>query len=398
MPLNTTDSGRRTFAKTAGAGLLILKPETVFGSQANSAIEIGLVGCGSRGNWVGGLFQEFTGARIVAMHDAFQDRLDFTRNNLKSPSARTYKGFDGYRELAASDIDAMVIESPPYSHPEQAAAAVNAGKHVYLAKPVAVDVAGCQSIRDSAAKAAEKKLNFLVDFQFRAKAPVQECAARIHRGEIGVPVVGHVYYHSGRLRPKNQPGDSADVARIRNWVFDKALSGDIIVEQNIHCIDVGCWFLNSHPLKAIGTGGRKVRVDVGDCWDHYVVTYWYPNDVKVDFSSTQCIKGYNDICARIYASEGTAEAHYNGIVRITGDKPWTGAEKDDTGRQGTIENIRTFVDNVRSGRVANNAEESVRSNLAAILGRMAAYRQTTVTWDEMMKSGERLDLRLPELA
>jgi predicted dehydrogenase len=386
---------RRQFLAHAGAGLLILKPQTVFGTQANSAVEIGLIGCGSRGNMIGAMFRELTGARVVALHDVYQDRLEFTKTNLKEPGARLYKGYEAHKELAASKLDAVVIESPPYCHPEQVAAAVDAGKHVYLAKPAAVDVAGCKSILASGEK-AKGKLSFLVDFQFRAHPAVQECARRIQSGEIGVPVVAHVFYHTGRLRPKSQRGDSPESARLRNWVFDKALSGDIIVEQNIHALDCGAWFLNGHPVQAYGTGGRKVRVDVGDCWDHFAVTYWFPNNVIADFSSSQCIKGYNDICARIYGSEGTAEAHYAGPVKITGDRPWTGTEKANCGREGVYENIRTFVGHVKAGNPLNNAAESVDSNLTAILGRMAAYRNRVVTWDEMLRSNEKLDLRLPQ--
>lgn len=387
---------RRRFVGSTGIGLLVLKPETAFGTQANSAIEIGLIGCGNRGNMIGKLFQELTGARVTALHDVYADRLEFTKSSLKSPDARLYKGYEAYKELAVSKLDAVVIESPPYCHPEQAAAAVDAGKHVYLAKPVAVDVAGCKSILASGEK-AKGKTSFLVDFQFRAHPAVIECAQRIHRGEIGVPVVAHVYYHTTRLRSRSRPGDPPESARLRDWVFDKALSGDIIVEQNIHALDCGCWFLNGRPVKAYGTGGRKVRVDVGDCWDHFAVTYWFANGVIADFSSSQCIKGYNDICARVYGSEGTAEAHYGGAVQITGDRPWTGTEKANCGREGVYANIRMFVDHLKTGKLLNNVAESVDSNLTAILGRMAAYQNRVVTWDEMMRSNEKLDLRLPRM-
>jgi myo-inositol 2-dehydrogenase/D-chiro-inositol 1-dehydrogenase len=388
------DDGRRGFIKAAGTGLLILRPETAFGSQANSAIEFGLVGCGNRGTMIAGMFQEHTGARLVALGDAMPDRVDAVAEKLKADSStRLYKGLNSYKELVASKLDAVVIESPPYCHPEQGAAAILSGKHVYMAKPVAVDVAGCKSIIESGEKAKDK-LSFFVDFQFRAREIYRLLAERVHRGDIGKPVVGQVYYHTGRLNRKDVPGDSPAVARLRNWVFDKALSGDIIVEQNVHALDEGNWLLNAHPLKAFGTGGRKIRVDVGDCWDHFLVTYWYPDNVKVDFSSTQCIKGYNDICARIYGSEGTAEAHYGGLSAITGPNAWKGADKDNTGRQGPIDNIKSFVESVRAGRTLNNAAQAAESTLTAVLGRMAAYGEREVTWDEMMRSNEKLDPRL----
>ncbi len=150
-------------------------------------------------------------------------------------------------------------------------------------------------------------------------------------------------------------------------------------------------------MAAYGTGGRLVRTDVGDGWDHFVVIYWFPGEVKVDFSSTQCIKGYNDICSRIYGADGTAEMHDYASTAITGAKPWQGPEKLDTHRQGTLNNIRAFVESIRSGKFLNNGEETARSNPTAILGRMAAYRNARVSWDEMMRSEEKLDLRLSRL-
>jgi predicted dehydrogenase len=386
-------SARRAFLQGATGGLLILKPSTVFGSQANSAIELGLIGPGGRGSWIGGLFVEYTGARVVALADPFSDRLSAAQKKFKTDSSRLYKGLNGYRDLMASGLDAVAIESPPYFHPEQVAAAVAAGKHVYLAKPVAVDVPGCKSIMDSGEK-AQGKLSFLVDFQTRARPVFQESAERIQRGEIGALVMGHVFYHTSRLRPKDAPGMSSAEARLRNWVFDKRLSGDIIVEQNVHVLDVANWYSSSTPLRAFGTGGRKARIDVGDCWDHFLVTYWYPGDVKVDFSSNQFLKGFHDMCIRFYGTEGTMEAHYGGAVRMTGDKQWNGAEKDDTGNGGAVANVKAFVESIRNGTFVNNAAVSAKSSLTAILGRMAAYRGGTLTWDEMMRSNETYEANL----
>ena len=386
-----SDSARREFL--GAAGVLILKPHTVFGTQAGSALEIGIIGCGGRGIFIGGFFQEYTGARIVALHDPFADRLETIQQKLKLSGPRLYRGLEGYRDLVASRLDAVVIESPPYFHPEQVEAAVAAGKHVFLAKPVAVDVSGCLRIRE-AGRRARGKLSFLVDFQTRAQAAFQEAARRVHEGAIGTLVMGHVYYHTGRLRQQSRPGMPPDEARLRDWVFDKVLSGDIIVEQHIHVLDVANWYTRAHPLRAFGTGGRKARTDVGDCWDHFLVQYWYPDDVKVDFSSNQFLKGFHDMCIRFYGTAGTVDSHYGGSVRISGDNPWPGVEKDDTFREGAIVNVKRFVESIRSGNHLNNVEESVESNLTSILGRMAAYQERIVTWDEMMRSGEKLEARL----
>ncbi len=387
---------RRRFLTSIGTGLLIVKPETAFGSQANSAVEIGILGCGGRGTLIGGLFKEFTGARIVAFGDVVQSRIDEIKAKLKSEQARAYLGLKSYEQLSASKLDAVVIETPPYAHPQLAAAAVAARKHVYLAKPVAVDVPGCQSIADSAKKAAGKT-SFWVDFQYRARPVFQECVSRIRNGDLGTSVMAHVWYHAGRLPYKNVSGETAAQHRMRNWYFDKSLSGDIIVEQNIHSIDAMCWMMNAHPVKAIGMGGRKARLE-GDAYDHFAVTYTFPNEVLADFSSTQCTKGSGGIMARLYGTAGSAEMWYGKTAFIAGEKPWTGPATDDTFRGGAVNNIKMFVEAIRAGKLVNNASESVQSNLTAILGRTAAYRRTTVTWDEMMRDNERLDPRLDGLA
>lgn len=393
MERESSPNGRRQFLKaTAGAaGLIIVKPASVYGTPANSTLELGIIGCGGRGHYIGGFFIEHTQTRVVALHDPFEDRLAKAQGKFKVDGKRLYKSLDGYRELIASGVDAVAVESPPYYHPEQVKAAVDKGVHVFLAKPVAVDVPGCQSILASGKK-AQGKLSFLVDFQTRVSPPFVESAKRVHEGAIGTPVCGQVFYQAGRLRAQ-AAGDSPE-ARLRNWVFDKVLSGDIIVEQNVHVLDAANWYLRAHPLKAAGAGGRKARVDVGDCWDHFIVTYWYPNDVKIDFSSSQFLKGFSDLCIRIYGTGGTVDAHYNGAVAIRGDAPWQGTEKDDTFQGGAITNVKNFVAGIQSGKYLNNVAESVDSTLTGVLGRTAAYGERVVTWDEMMRAATKLEANL----
>jgi predicted dehydrogenase len=357
--MSEQEKGRRGFLRDGAAtavGLLILKPDTAFGYQVNSAVEIGLVGCGSRGNWVTDFFIEFTGSRVVALADAFEAPLDQARTKYKVDSARSYTGLDAYRELANSRLDAVIIESPPYFHPEHAEAAVNAGKHVYMAKPVAVDAPGCKSVVASAQK-ANGKVSFLVDFQTRVQPVSQEQAT------------------------------------LRNWLHDRRLSGDIIVEQNVHVLDASNWYLQAHPVKAQGLCGRKSSF-AGNISDHFIVTYWYPNDVTVDFSSVQFANGYSDLCIRIYGKEGVLDSHYGGLVRITGKNPWNGAEKDPTFRDGAIANIKNFIESIKTGKLLNNGEAGAESTLTGVLGRIAAYRQREVSWDEMMRANERFDGRI----
>jgi predicted dehydrogenase len=182
-------------------------------------------------------------------------------------------------------------------------------------------------------------------------------------------------------------------------VFDKALSGDIIVEQNIHVLDVANWILQGHPVKACGTGGRKARVDVGDCWDHFVVSYWYPEDVLIDFSSAQFTEGYDDLCDRIYGTTGTIETHYGGEVKVRAKSGgYRGGNTASIYQDGAVANIKAFSASIAEGKPYNNADESANSTMTSILGRMAAYQGKTVTWDEMLAANEKLDpkLELPQ--
>jgi len=191
---------RRQFVKGAAAtaGLVFVKPGSVFGAPANSAPQIGVIGCGGRGRFVGKFFPEQTNAKVVALSDPFADRLQYANRIFKLDKSRLFDDLDGYKELLEQDVDAVVVTSPPYFHPEQVAAGVARNKHIYLAKPAAVDVPGCKSILDSANK-ARGKLSFLVDFQTRADRFFIEAAKRVHDGAIGVPVCGQIFYQTGRL-------------------------------------------------------------------------------------------------------------------------------------------------------------------------------------------------------
>lgn len=387
--------GRRQFlAKTATAvtaAITVVRPSAVRGADANGRLELGVIGTGGRGRWIGELFEQHGNAKVVAVHDYFQDRVDGARERFGLDAARCHTGLEGYLKLLEGQVDAVAIESPPYFHADQVQASVEAGKHVYLAKPMAVDVPGCKTIL-AAGDQAKGRLSFVVDFQTRNHPIFREAARRVHTGAIGAPVLGQCFYHTGRLNPQAKPGSQE--ARLRNWVFDVALSGDIIVEQNIHVIDVACWLLDAAPRHAVGTGGRKVRTDVGDCWDHFVVTYGYPNGVTIDFSSSQFLKGFHDMCVRVYGSGGTIETHYDGDVWIRGDDSWEGGSTQGIYLDGAVNNIRDFRRSIDTGNTLNNVAESIRSNLAAILGRMAAYEGRIIYWDEMMASAERLDPKL----
>lgn len=380
-------------ASAATAGLLIVQPSTAFGTEANSRLQLGLFGCGQRGPWIANFFRQHTNSKCVAVYDYFADRVEEAGRLLEVGEDRQYVGIDGYREiLAADDVDAVAVQSPAYFHPEQTVAALEAGKHVYLAKPIAVDAPGCNAIVEAANK-HEKKLSCLTDFQTRNNEVFIQAAKAIHDGAIGTPICGQAFFHAGRLNIKTKPG--TDVARLRNWSFDIPLSGDVPVEQSIHMMDVANWYLQDRPEKATGTGGRRVRTDVGDNWDHFVVTYTYPDGAIIDFSATQFLQGFTSLCTRVFGSEGTVDSYYgrNVVVRnksgavVDGNTPTIYSS-------GAINNVKDFYASIMEGKYVNNSEEAANSTLTMILGRMAAYRHGTVTWDEMLAKNEPLDPKL----
>ncbi len=388
--------GRRSFLTGAMAtAVTIIKPELVRGAKANSTVDVGLIGCGGRGGWIANFFKRHGGYKLVACADYFPKRAEAVAKAHKIPAARCHSTLSGYKKLLEGKLDAVAIISPPYFHPEQAAAAVDAGKHVYLAKPIAVDVPGCLTIGEAGKKATGKKLVFHVDFQTRNNSAYRKAAKRVLNGDIGRLVCGEAHYHAGRLGKRGSDKDPE--GRLRNWVFDKALSGDIIVEQNIHALDVASWLIDAEPVKAFGTGGRKVRVDVGDCWDHFLVTYFFPKDLSLDFSSTQFLKGFGDIHCRMYGSRGVIDTHYGGDVWVRGTTRFQG----NTGpifAEGANNNVKDFHKYITEGDCTNaTVVPSVRSNLTCVLGREAAYKGDVVTWDSIMKAKTKLDGKLKGL-
>jgi len=409
--LNSTDQSlpRRKFvqaAGAAGAGLMFIRPELVRGTQANSSLGLGIIGCGGRGNHVGGEFVNNTETRVVALADPFDDRLAATRDSFdkmneakslgKIPAANIFKGARAYEKLVGSkDVDIVLVTSPPYFHPEHFAAAVAAGKHVYLEKPVATDVHGCKQVMKTGQQ-ADGKVSIHVGFQKRHSDAYRAVVERIHGGEIGDVVLGQTFYYTNDLDRQNKPGMSEVEARLRNWVFDKALSGDILVEQNIHIIDVCNWVLKSHPLKATGAGGRITRKDVGDVWDHFIVTFFYPNDVKVSFNSNQFRnKVYRMQGERFFGTKGVAETHHRGPMKVAlnSGSVWDAGTEDPLG-SAVANKAKAFVAGIRAGRFDNEARQGAETTLTAILGRTAAYTGREQSWDALVKSDAKWDLKL----
>ena len=397
---------RRRFIAGTGAAALsftVVKSNLVHGYNANSKIDLGIIGCGGRGTWITGLFKEHGGYNIVAAADYFQDRIDNCGGKFDVPQACRYSGLSGYRKLL-SKVDAVAIESPPYFHPEQAAAAVDAGCHVYVAKPIAVDVPGCLSIGDSGKKASAKKLCFLVDFQTRADEFYCEALKRVRAGALGEFTFGESSYHANcpfkRMYKTWQDDPKNPENRLRAWGLDRIISGDIITEQNIHTLDVMSWIMDSEPVYAVGTGGRTVR-PVGTCNDHFTLLFEYPNKMGITFSSKQ-IEGHgtqpSGIRNRMFGSKGVLETEYGGQVIIRGENFYRGGKSPGIYKDGAIANIKTFHQSIIDDKFDNpTVEPSVRSNLVTILGRTAAYTGRKVTWRQLLRDKEKLDANLKGL-
>jgi predicted dehydrogenase len=381
-------------------------------------VRIGLLGCGGRGNEVAGGFIKNAGARITALADLFADQLEATQKNLNAKlqargfaaidPAQVFKGPNAFHEIAASkEVDAILIATPPYFHPAHLEAIVAAGKHVYCEKPVAIDVPGAKRAME-AGKKAQGKLSLAVGFQIRKAPPFVELVQRIHGGALGKVGCGLAYYYCPKIGRPEWSGASADVKRFRNWVWDRRLSGDIIVEQNIHVIDICNWALQAHPIKATGAGSRKLRDDAGDCYDNFNVVFTYPGEIQISFGSTQFDKHAFDACIRLYGTRGSCEAHYDNRMTIAGEEKWdAGLGAAQQGGQfsaagsfrGTLdqadpEKQKSFVQSITSGNFLNEAAAGAESALSAMLGRNAAYTGKVVTWDSLMKSKELFDPKI----
>jgi myo-inositol 2-dehydrogenase / D-chiro-inositol 1-dehydrogenase len=415
---------RRKFLKSAAttAGVMLIKPSLVRGTDANSAVRIGLLGCGGRGTEDATNLIDTGNARIVALADMFQDQLDAARAHFnKLQQAKDYTDIDpsqlfagpkAYQQIAQSkQVDAIVIATPPYYHPQHLEAVVAAGKHVYLEKPVAVDVPGALRVMEIGRRAAGK-LSLDVGFQIRDCPPFVELVRRIHGGALGNIVCGEAHYLTGYIDRPAWPNASPAEKRLRNWVYDRALSGDIIVEQNIHVIDICNWILKGHPLKASATGGRQGRpTSDGDAYGNYNVLFHYPDNVDVTFSSTQFAKGWWDVTERFFGTKGVSQSPYTGALGIWGDEPWQAPmtpakDKSDSQTFSVTGNFtsnlefadrekkKAFVDSITTGNFHNQADKGAESAIACMLARTAAYKGHEITWDEIINSTETMDPKI----
>ncbi|MGA8741854.1 MAG: Gfo/Idh/MocA family oxidoreductase [Terracidiphilus sp.] len=409
---------RRKFLQTGSgmvSGMLVLNPRAVFGYEANSAVRHGLLGCGNRGTSVATSFAKNTSARVVALADLFADNLaagqdHFNKLNasLGQPAVETkmlFKGPHAYEQLAASpDVDLIQISTPPFFHVQHLEAAVASGKHVYCEKPVGIDVAQTRQALEIA-KRVKPNQSVDVGFQCRNAPPIAALAEKIKAGALGKSVTVSGNYNAPASTEKKREGEGPDEYRLRNWLWDRALSGDILVEQNIHIIDLCNWMLGAHPFKATATGGRNVLTHYGDCWDNYQVDFTYPNDVHFSFASTQFgTDNVFDAGLKLFGASGSATCPYSGAIAITGPNAWTyqdsAATTPSSGKFAAngafLDNLefadrdkeRTFIASIVSGPAHNQIAAGVETALSCMLGRMAGYQKREVTWEDLLAHGE----------
>ena len=397
--MNPNSSSRRQFiTRAAAASLLITNSRVAFGSQANAKIRLGVIGCGGRGTFTTEQFVAHGGYEIAAAADAFQDKLDAFGDHFQVPKDKRFVGLDAYKQMLASGaVDAVHVVSPSYFHNEQAAAAVDAGKHVFVAKPIAIDVPGIRTFEETAKLAEKKGLTFMVDFQTQGDDLYVEGIKRVNEGALGDLMYGEGLHHMGRLA--RQAEDGTPGARLRNWVFDKALSGDIIVEQNIHSVDVMVRLMNAAPVRVTGHGGRKGRVDVGDCWDHFALMFEFPGDVPWTYTSRQFDPGGvpGGMVNNLIGSKGAFLSKFGGDIMIRGGKDtfWRGGKNPNIYKTGTDTNIGRFAAAIHGGDkdiTRATVPLAVRSTLTAILGRNAAYQHGSLTWEELQKDTSKFEV------
>lgn len=387
----------RRAALGGAASVLIVKPETAFGYQANSKVAFGVIGTGGRGVYVGTHMTADKNARLAAICDIYPDRIDQGKSRI--PGADKVKAYRDYKELLAqSDIDAVLIATPVFLHPEHFEAAVNAGKHIYCEKPAGADVAGVKRMMRAAEKSDPSKV---IQFGFQQRfSPEYLKAEEIWKhGKIGDVKLILSYWVLGNTPPdKFESKYPAEERKIRHWGMYRETSGGPIVEQDCHGIDVLNWFAKAHPDRAVGTGGLRYPLAYGD-WtsDHHQITYFYPAGVEGWLISIKHTAGYRDVKEQLFGSKGMLELartyyKWHGMIPSA---PLKNAddlrdrsliERGDSKREITIDAIEHFYRSIVEKKHYSMAKDAAESTLTALLGRMAFETRREVTWDELLQS------------
>jgi predicted dehydrogenase len=393
---------RRDFVKTvasAAVGTAIVPGSSMAfaGHVAGSdAIRVGVIGCGGRGTGaVEDALNSSQGVTLVAMGDLFPDRLASSRTRLREkyaaaidvPDDRAFSGFDAYKKVLASDVNYIILATPPGFRPIHLAAAVAAGKNIFTEKPVAVDGPGIRSVLETYEQARAKGLGIAAGTQRRHQTGYLETMKRIHDGAIGNVLSARCYWNQGFLWKKDRQPDWTDAEwQLRNWLYFTWLSGDHIVEQHVHNIDVVNWAMKAHPVSANGMGGRQVRTgpDYGHIFDHFAIDYEYANGSTL-MSQCRQIEGCDkSVSEALIGDKGTSQVDK---YTITGAKAWKFGGTDN---RPYVQEHTDFIAAIRAGKPYNELKTVAESTLTAIMGRMSAYSGKVVTWDQALNSQEQL--------
>lgn len=396
---------RRDFLKSSAAVAVIASAgPMIFGQGAHAAgsdvIRVGIVGCGGRGTGAGHDCLSADGVKIVALGDVFQDRLDgayksFTgdeklKDKVDLTRDRCFVGFDAYKKVIASDVDLVILATPPGFRPTHLKAAIAAGKHVFMEKPVAVDAPGVRTVIAAGELAKQKGLGIVAGTQRRHQASYVETIQRIHDGAIGEIVAGQCYWNQGGLWMNPRKPEWSDMEwQLRNWLYFTWLSGDHICEQHVHNIDVLNWAIGDHPTKAVGFGGRQVRTDpaYGHIFDHFTIHFEYPSGARVMSMCRQIDGCANNVSEFVQGKKGSSNC-YNSIWRDK-DKGrlWKFAGQNPGAYQ---QEHKDLIASIRAGAPLNEAQRIAESCLTAIMGRMSAYTGQEISWDQALNSKESL--------
>ena len=372
--------------------------------KADSAetLRIGLVGCGGRGTGAASqaLGAEYNG-KLVAMADVDPKQIEGSINSLSqkfpdrvavSPEMR-FVGLDGYQKLLQSGVDVVLLASPPGFRPLHLQAAVDAGKHIFCEKPMAVDSVGYRMAMAAVEKAKQKRLNLVAGFCWRYSTSRKEAFSRVLGGDIGRLLSVYATYHTGPVKPMPsasvRPAGMADVEwQVRNWYNFSWLSGDSLVEQAVHSVDKICWAMGDKPPQScIGTGGRQIAAEAGNIFDHFHAAYEWDNGLICNMASRQIkgAQGHNQDVIR--GEKGALIIGKGGAPFIDGEKRWRfrGEEKN----MYDLEHEALF-ESIRKGGVLNDGDRMMLSTLVAIMGREAAYTGQLITWEQMLKSSQDL--------
>lgn len=368
---------RRTALRAAS----LVPLQAVRGSAQNSALRVGLIGAGSRGTYTATILAKDPRAKVVAVCDVTEEQMAKAKSKIGVPDAKGYRNFQDL--LASQEVDAVMIATPVYLHPEHFEAAVKSGKHIYMEKPAGLDVAGCKRVM-RAADGADRKINITFGFQQRYGGVYVKAKQLLDSGAIGKIREVHGEFLKFALQGNEPPlpMPRTEKEKLEQWKLWRSTFGEVIVETYVHNLDAINWFLGAHPLKAIGTGGRTVEKR-GDLLDHLSVTYDYPGNVQMTFAGSQ-------MTPRFFRSNRERYIGENGFIE-TAREYWTyntgsGPVTEKSTRDITADALEEFVRRVKAGEPENVGVRAAESTLTSILGQMAIDAKREVTWDQMMKS------------